>query len=296
MAEVPIGEQILTRQVPGWNTFERNFQKAAELPPSAKLTFVTHDLRNATGPFLSAFKWYYQRKSPESLKADAAKPKQAESASELLATIEKALGLTYDSSLTSKDPEMGAYYQTYFDTKLPHLRKAFPILKASTLFLENPTREKAEELLKMRIDMKTIVNLAVNEASCSTDAKLNGPEAIIAFNLLNNAQRYGSKDSVYAGIDDKTNSVAEIRNHAAHALPPHPFVLGEKGTNSVGFGAGLYIAKHLYAPLAQAQVRAFDNGVDVETISQSVPPASVEPPHKIQFFMTRNQENPLRIK
>lgn len=281
--------------IPGWKTFERNYSRVEHMKAD-KILFVTHDLRNAASPLLTAYKRYFDRKDPAQLDAvirASDQEKKSETVEDSIAAVENALAQNYGKELTGKDPDMAVYFQNYFDRKLPALRAMYPILKSSTLFLDAPTEAKFKELVSREIDLSTVVALATGEdPRYVPEAKLNGAEAVVAFNLLHNANRYGNPGSVMASVDRGDKPAIEIRNLSEHPVPPRPFSFGKKGSRSPGIGAGLFISKHLYAPLAQFDVKAYDNGLDVESLSEPAQGAPEGPAHKIQFFMVHKPHVP----
>lgn len=142
-------------------------------------------------------------------------------------------------------PASKEYFSQYRRTLEAQLAM-LPIAAKSIFFLEKPTRRRFETLAATTIPLGDVLD-SIEGLHASIDEKtrqhlLNGPEAIIAFNLFKNAKRY-NVDGARITVSALPNGFS-VANKSRHALPDK---IGTFGATSDPLqfttGAGRFMVK-----------------------------------------------------
>lgn len=261
---------------PGYADFLTNYQQIQALSPEAKGNFIMHDLASSITTPIIGILTYYDSRTQDKL-YNKIVPEANSNPLKKIEYLEGALQVDFDH-LPATDETFDAYAKDIVHRKVEPLRKCFPLLKASALFLDAPTPDKLEALQKIKVQAKDLAALyGVPVENVPEAFELEGGRAIMAVNLFSNAVRHA--DNPESIRMDLTNNGFEVSNGSVEPLPQsNVFALGVRGDNK-GYGYGLFMAKHLYGPLA---------GVNIEaTSSAKAPDASPkDPPFNIRFSVT----------
>ncbi len=244
---------------PGYLSFLKNYQQVRQLSPAARGNLILHDLSdNFTTPLVGIVTYYDSvRKNTffnKIVPDDNRLPMQK------ITYFEEMLKLDFNS-LTSDNPGFDTYAKDVIDKKLKPLYACFPLLKASITFLESPTPEKLAVLQETEVRASDLLSLNGIQPDSFTDFSVQGPKAVMLLNLLSNAKRHASDpNSIRISQESGTITVSNLSDHQIDT--EQIFKLGtekeksEQISNTSNTGYGLFIAQHLYGPLANASIEA----------------------------------------
>ncbi len=156
-----------------------------------------------------------------------------------------------DKTEVSTDNELYRFYEDQRRHALG-VSRFLPVLSRSFAFLLHQDNDSFQALMNQKVNFGTVVRFGSKSTYREPveDVELDGVQAIILYNLINNARKYGIKSQMHIAQEEKGISV---RNESLNPLPADPFALGERGkageSQIEGSGCGLFISK-LYADLA----------------------------------------------
>lgn len=255
LSNTPRAEMMMA--TPGFAEFKGNYTQFIELSESDQANFLTHDIVNMTSTLFAALV------NPEVVKDEVTYQRYLSQFeefnsgrhifSENIDIVKNMLGQVdgLDEGLLRN------YFADQAQQRINQLqafKRILPLMMNSVDFLHRPTSSNLEKLLSAKTDMQTILDLTMIDHKVVNNYPVDGPNAVILINLLNNAKKFGGRD---VQLEMKQDSIT-ISNPSNYPLPEKLFELGGKGGNG-NRGYGLFLAQKLYAPMVGHNVTASSN-------------------------------------